>query len=104
MTERDGYYIVSAVCMFLGAISVIFYMLPTARKLQGWLLIFSQALGYDTNFVCSATYKQMAGILLSVYIRIKLGWTYLSGCCTVYIPVSRMLCYVYKRKTDRRVR
>ena len=77
MTERDGYYIVSAVCMVLGAISVIFYMLPTARKLQGWLLIFSQALGYDTNFVCSATYKQMAGILLSVYIRIQLGWTYL---------------------------
>lgn len=34
VTERDGYYIVSAVCLGLGIISVIFHMLPTARKLQ----------------------------------------------------------------------
>ena len=35
ITERDGYYILSAVCLGLGVISVIFHMIPTARKLQG---------------------------------------------------------------------
>ncbi|KAH8101372.1 MFS general substrate transporter [Cristinia sonorae] len=34
VTERDGFYIVSAVCIGLGVISVIFHMIPTARKLQ----------------------------------------------------------------------
>ena len=37
VTERDGYYIVSAVCLALGVLSVIFFMIPTARKLQGAL-------------------------------------------------------------------
>ncbi|KAH9947960.1 MFS general substrate transporter [Amylocystis lapponica] len=34
VTERDGYYIVSGICMGLGLLLVLFYMLPTARKLQ----------------------------------------------------------------------
>ncbi|THG99427.1 hypothetical protein EW026_g2920 [Hermanssonia centrifuga] len=34
VTERDGYYIVSAVCLGIGVLSVIFHMIPTARKLQ----------------------------------------------------------------------
>ncbi|KAI0078492.1 MFS general substrate transporter [Panus rudis PR-1116 ss-1] len=34
ITERDGYYIVSAICLMLGVVSVVFYMIPTARKLQ----------------------------------------------------------------------
>ncbi|TCD66777.1 hypothetical protein EIP91_000968 [Steccherinum ochraceum] len=34
ITERDGYYIISAICLGLGVISVIFHMIPTARKLQ----------------------------------------------------------------------
>ncbi|PSS37197.1 hypothetical protein PHLCEN_2v968 [Hermanssonia centrifuga] len=36
VTERDGYYIVSAVCLGIGVLSVIFHMIPTARKLQEW--------------------------------------------------------------------
>jgi MFS transporter, PAT family, solute carrier family 33 (acetyl-CoA transportor), member 1 len=35
ITERDGYYIVSGICLALGVLSVIFFMIPTARKLQG---------------------------------------------------------------------
>ncbi len=35
MTERDGYYIVSAICLVLGTLGLIFHMIPTARKLQG---------------------------------------------------------------------
>ena len=46
VTERDGFYIVSAVCLGLGIISVIFHMLPTARKLQGmWFLVLTSRRG-----------------------------------------------------------
>lgn len=35
ITEQDGYYIVSALCIGFGVISVLFFLIPTARKLQG---------------------------------------------------------------------
>ncbi|KZT06210.1 MFS general substrate transporter [Laetiporus sulphureus 93-53] len=34
VTERDGYYIVSGICLSLGLLSVIFFMIPTAKRLQ----------------------------------------------------------------------
>jgi hypothetical protein len=34
VTERDGYYLVSAVCMIFGVIFLLGYTIPTARKLQ----------------------------------------------------------------------
>jgi len=34
VVHTDGYYIVSAICMSLGVILVIAFILPTARKLQ----------------------------------------------------------------------
>jgi hypothetical protein len=35
ITERDGYYYVSAICMSFGVLFLVFYIIPTARKLQG---------------------------------------------------------------------
>ncbi|KAI0259004.1 acetyl-coenzyme A transporter 1-domain-containing protein [Gloeopeniophorella convolvens] len=34
ITERDGYYITTGICLTLGVISFVTYILPTARKLQ----------------------------------------------------------------------
>ncbi|KAG2044232.1 acetyl-coenzyme A transporter 1-domain-containing protein [Suillus americanus] len=34
ITERDGYYYVSALCMSFGVLFLVFYIIPTARKLQ----------------------------------------------------------------------
>jgi len=34
ITERDGYYITSALCIGLGILAVVTYVIPTARKLQ----------------------------------------------------------------------
>ncbi|KAG1755060.1 acetyl-coenzyme A transporter 1 [Suillus paluster] len=34
ITERDGYYYVSAICMTFGVLFLGFYIIPTARKLQ----------------------------------------------------------------------
>ncbi|KAF7310551.1 GYF domain-containing protein [Mycena chlorophos] len=33
--ESDGYYILSGICMFVGALLVIFFIAPTVRRLQG---------------------------------------------------------------------
>lgn len=35
ITERDGYYFVSIICVTAGVISLVFYIVPTARRLQG---------------------------------------------------------------------
>jgi MFS transporter, PAT family, solute carrier family 33 (acetyl-CoA transportor), member 1 len=35
VTERDGYYWVSALCLMFGVAFLIGYIIPTARKLQG---------------------------------------------------------------------
>jgi len=34
VTERDGYYIVSAICLAFGVIFLVAFIIPTARKLQ----------------------------------------------------------------------
>jgi PAT family acetyl-CoA transporter-like MFS transporter 1 len=34
VTERDGYYIMSAVCVALGVAILLMYIRPTAKRLQ----------------------------------------------------------------------
>ncbi|KAH9927460.1 MFS general substrate transporter [Epithele typhae] len=34
VTEQDGYYVVSGLCLIFGVISVLFFLIPTAKKLQ----------------------------------------------------------------------
>jgi hypothetical protein len=38
ITERDGYYITTGLCLGLGVIVLVAFIIPTARKLQGELL------------------------------------------------------------------
>ena len=40
VTERDGYYIVSAICLAFGVIFLVAFIIPTARKLQSKFLTF----------------------------------------------------------------
>jgi hypothetical protein len=35
ITERDGYFITTGLCLALGVISLVVFILPTARRLQG---------------------------------------------------------------------
>jgi len=35
ITERDGYFITSGLCLGLGIVALVGYVLPVARKLQG---------------------------------------------------------------------
>ena len=44
ITERDGYYITNGLCVGLGIIAVVTYVIPTARKLQGEFLLTVLAL------------------------------------------------------------
>ena len=34
-TERDGYFITTGLCLTLGVISLVTFIIPTARRLQG---------------------------------------------------------------------
>lgn len=43
ITERDGYFITTALCLTLGIICLVTFILPTARRLQGersWVDVF----------------------------------------------------------------
>ena len=35
MTERDGYFITTGLCLTLGVIALVTFIIPTARKLEG---------------------------------------------------------------------
>jgi PAT family acetyl-CoA transporter-like MFS transporter 1 len=35
VTERDGYYLVSGLCILLGALILLFFIRPTAHRLHG---------------------------------------------------------------------
>jgi hypothetical protein len=35
ITERDGYFITTGLCLTLGVVALVAFIIPTARKLQG---------------------------------------------------------------------
>ena len=55
ITARDGYYIVSAICMTLGAVLLVFYIAPVSRRLQGELFCTNSFLFSS----CSSTYAAL---------------------------------------------
>jgi hypothetical protein len=65
ITERDGYYITSVLCVGLGIIALVTYVLPTARKLQGKSLLTSHLLiGSHISFVLSAAGLKVAYLFM----------------------------------------
>ena len=60
-TIQDGYYYVSAICIVLGVLTLVVYIIPTAKRLEGELR--SPAFyfyGLLMRF-CSIACNQMAG-------------------------------------------
>lgn len=47
ITETDGYYIVSAICMLFGLFFLVAFIIPTARRLQGRRFSFHSFPGAD---------------------------------------------------------
>jgi len=39
VTERDGYYWVSSICVAIGVVTLLVYIIPTARRLQSESLV-----------------------------------------------------------------
>ena len=39
VTKQDGYYYISAICLIFGVVFLVGYIIPTARKLQGELVL-----------------------------------------------------------------
>jgi hypothetical protein len=68
ITERDGYYITSALCVGLGIIALVTYVLPTARKLQGTSLLTSHLLiESHISFVLSAAGLKVAYLFMILH-------------------------------------
>jgi len=40
VTIQDGYYYVSAICLTLGVLTCVFYIIPTAKRLEGGSSIY----------------------------------------------------------------
>jgi hypothetical protein len=66
VTEQDGYYYVSAICITLGVLTCVLYIIPTAKRLEGEPR--SPASGFDELLMhlCSAACDQVAGVLCIV--------------------------------------
>lgn len=64
--ERDGYYYVSSICVALGIVTLIFYIIPTARRLQGWFLLVLLSWLYTHCVLLTA--------LPTSKWRVNLGW------------------------------
>ncbi|KAG6381373.1 acetyl-coenzyme A transporter 1-domain-containing protein [Boletus reticuloceps] len=54
VTEQDGYYYVSAICVIFGVLFLVGYVIPTARRLQGELV--SSLRGVLTNQIGRASF------------------------------------------------
>ena len=45
VTTQDGYYFVSAICVSLGFLALVLYIIPTARRLEGENLLPTSRFG-----------------------------------------------------------
>lgn len=50
--ERDGYYVTSAMCIAVGAILLLTFVQPTARKLQGKAFFLSASCTIAESLTC----------------------------------------------------
>lgn len=61
ITERDGYYYVSSVCVVLGVLSLVLYIIPTARRLQGTLTLSFSLSDHRNNVSFSQRCPSVSG-------------------------------------------
>lgn len=61
---QDGYYIVSAICIGFGILSVVFFLIPTAKKLQG-VSPSSLLRRQSSDACCRRAYEQVENILVT---------------------------------------
>jgi hypothetical protein len=55
ITERDGYFITTGLCLALGVTSLVTFIIPTARRLQGerfWINSLWQELRFLSVQLC----------------------------------------------------
>jgi hypothetical protein len=62
ITKRDGYYLISGLCMTLGVVLLITFIIPKARKLQGQAANYKDkstnvtfGLFYSSSHLCMAS-------------------------------------------------
>jgi len=99
-TIQDGYYYVSAICITLGFLTLVFYIMPTARRLEGEPRSSASGLGESSTYLCSVACNQMAYRLCIVtYVARQLSYN-LSGC--LESPGAYTMLVVRFRKVESR--
>ena len=63
VTERDGYYIVSAICIALGVLTCVLYITPTAKRLEGEPRSLASGFNESLTHLRSVACGQVAGLL-----------------------------------------
>jgi hypothetical protein len=54
ITERDGYFITTGLCLALGVTSLVIFIIPTARRLQGERFWVNVSSWQKLRFFCAA--------------------------------------------------
>lgn len=101
VTERDGYYIVSAICLGFGVLSVLFFLIPTARKLQGEPAVTLRQCRDSDAALSSCSGEQVEDIhLTGMYLRScnsrRTLSHYILGCPSARIRCSRCGATLYQ--------
>jgi Acetyl-coenzyme A transporter 1 len=81
ITERDGYFITTGLCLTLGVISLVTFIVPTARRLQGERFCASVSLRQKLkSFLCSFAGNKVAHLYMIHGIG---AFIYLSPICNL---------------------
>lgn len=66
VTTQDGYYYVSAICITLGFLILVVYIIPTAKRLQGESHSSTSDSDGSLTDIRSIARNQMAGVFCIV--------------------------------------
>jgi hypothetical protein len=109
ITERDGYFITTGLCLALGVISLVIFILPTARRLQGERSWVNVSLWQKLKFfLCSFAGNEVARLYMIqryrsiyfIYHQYVVWWKAVNYCSVLQIPQSNVLCVRLKCLTE----
>jgi hypothetical protein len=66
ITERDGYFITTGLCLVLGVVTLVTFILPTARKLQG-----------EQFYIEFSSWQKLRSVFLHSFASIEVAYLYI---------------------------
>ena len=98
VTVQDGYYYVSAICIALGVLTFVVYIIPTAKRLEGEPRSPASYFDELLTHCCSVACNQMAGGLSTVtYVAHQLSYNSSGYLESSDAPVLRMFFFFFRK-------